>query len=74
MTNTRLLTVAEAAALLGIGKTTLYLLLASGGLPSVQIGRRRLIREDAIAAYIDGLTGSGPDPKWTAARAVQARQ
>ena len=59
MTNAQLLTVPEVAARLGIGRTTLYLLLAQGDLPSVRIGRRRLIREDAIEDFIRAL--SSPD-------------
>jgi excisionase family DNA binding protein len=46
-----LLTVAEAAKQLGIGRTTAYALVASGDLESVQIGRLRRVHVDAISAY-----------------------
>jgi excisionase family DNA binding protein len=46
-----LLTVEEAAKQLGIGKTKAYQLVRSGDLGSVQIGRLRRIRRDAVAAY-----------------------
>jgi excisionase family DNA binding protein len=39
-----LLSVPKGAALLGIGKTKLYQLIASGELPSVVVGKRRLLR------------------------------
>lgn len=50
-----LLTVAEAAERLGIGKTTTYALVRSGDLESVLIGRLRRIHVDAIAEFAAGL-------------------
>lgn len=50
-----LLTAAEAAELLGIGRSTVYELIASGEIESVQIGRARRIPEPALAAYIARL-------------------
>lgn len=50
----QLLTVNEAAALLRMNRCTLYRgALATGELPSVRIGSRRLIRADDLAAFID---------------------
>jgi excisionase family DNA binding protein len=50
----KLLTVKEAAALLRLGRTTLYTgALATGELPSIRIGSRRLIRADDLAAFIE---------------------
>lgn len=45
---------AEAARLLGIGRTRLYEELATGALPSFHLGRRRLIRIAAIEAWLSG--------------------
>ena len=48
-----LLTVAEAARQLGIGRSLFYELLADGQVESIHIGRLRRIPIDALAAYID---------------------
>ena len=45
---------AEAARLAGVGRTTLYAALSSGALPSLKLGRRRLIKLDALRAWLDG--------------------
>lgn len=44
---------AEAARLAGVGRSTLYLALKSGALPSIKLGKRRLIRVDALEAWLD---------------------
>ncbi|MEQ8817864.1 MAG: helix-turn-helix domain-containing protein [Thalassobaculum sp.] len=44
--------VEDAAAMVGIGRTTLYAAMGSGSLPSLKIGKRRLIRVDALKAWI----------------------
>lgn len=49
----RLLGVDEAAAMLGIGRTACYELIARGRLRSVKVGRRRLVAASDLAAYID---------------------
>jgi len=49
---TTLLTVAEAAMRLSIGRSHLYALMASGELRSIRLGRRRLIPESAIEDLI----------------------
>ena len=46
-----MLTVEEAAAELGIGRTTAYALVKSGELPSVKVGRLRRIPLTEIHAY-----------------------
>jgi excisionase family DNA binding protein len=51
-----LLTVEEAAQRLGIGRTTMFRLIKSGEIESVQIGRLRRIRPDALTAYTQRLT------------------
>jgi excisionase family DNA binding protein len=48
-----LLTVSEAAHLLGIGRSLLYELLAGGQVESIHVGRLRRIPADALATYID---------------------
>ena len=46
--------VTEAAAVTGLGRTTLYALIGSGTLPSCKIGKRRLI----ASADLEGLIGN----------------
>lgn len=47
----RLLSVAEAARALGIGRTALYGEITAGRCRSLKVGRRRLVPSSAIAAY-----------------------
>jgi len=49
----RLLSVLEAATMLGLGRSALYGELQGGRLRSVKVGRRRLVPAAAVAAYID---------------------
>jgi excisionase family DNA binding protein len=42
----------DAARLMGIGRSTVYELLASGRLESIKIGRRRIIPGLAIRAFM----------------------
>ena len=51
----RLLTATEAARVVGIGRTKLYELMASGQLCSVKIGRRRLVPAAMLDEYIEQL-------------------
>ncbi|WP_063775866.1 helix-turn-helix domain-containing protein [Streptomyces odonnellii] len=50
------LTVEEAARRLGVGRTTMYALLASGEIPSVTIGRLRRIPAEALSDYVAART------------------
>lgn len=50
-----LYSVEEAAGLLGIGRTFMFHLLATGEIDSLKIGRRRKIPRDAIDGYIERL-------------------
>jgi excisionase family DNA binding protein len=50
-----LVTIPEAARRLGIGRSTLYELIASGAIETVRIRRARRIPVDALHAYIEGL-------------------
>ncbi|MFD1150465.1 helix-turn-helix domain-containing protein [Saccharothrix hoggarensis] len=49
--NRVLLTAEEAAERLGVGRTTMYRLIGSGEIESVQIGRLRRIPVTAVDAY-----------------------
>ena len=50
---------AEAARLLGLGKTKLYELIATNELASIKIGARRLIRVSAIEDFLDRVAAEG---------------
>ncbi|MCU1667017.1 MAG: hypothetical protein QOI36_4151 [Pseudonocardiales bacterium] len=50
-----LLTPEEAGEALGVGRTTIYALLRTGDLESVQIGRLRRISLSAVEAYAEQL-------------------
>lgn len=48
----------EAAYRLGIGRSTLFGLLASGDLDSIRVGRRRLVPDEALRRFIaDRMAG-----------------
>lgn len=51
-----LLTVEEAAELLGIGRTTAFALIRTGALRSVRIGRLRRVRIADLNAYAETLS------------------
>ena len=51
----RLIRPEQAAALLGIGRTKLYELMARGELESVTIDRRRLVPVDAVEEFVQRL-------------------
>jgi excisionase family DNA binding protein len=48
-----LLTVAQAAALLSISRTTLYELLAGGAIESIYIGRSRRVPVSALHDFVE---------------------
>lgn len=51
-----LLRVEEAARVLSIGRSKTYAMIASGQLPSVQVGRRSLrVPADALHAWVEHL-------------------
>jgi excisionase family DNA binding protein len=50
-----LYSVEEAANLLGIGRTFMFHLVATGEIDSFKIGKRRKIPRDALDAYIERL-------------------
>jgi len=43
----------EAAAILRISKSEVYRLLATGGLPHVAIGKRKIIRREDLDAWLE---------------------
>ena len=49
------LSLTDAAQALGIGSTKLGQLVASGELPTVSIGRRRLVLAEDLTAYVVAL-------------------
>ncbi len=58
----KLLRIPDAAAVLGIGRSKLYELLADGTLPMVKIGRRALVPTHAVeefAARLEAEQGDG---------------
>ncbi|GEK19919.1 helix-turn-helix domain-containing protein [Cellulomonas xylanilytica] len=55
MTPRILLSVNEAAAALGIGRTLMYELLGSGQVESVFVGRLHRVPADALMAFVDKL-------------------
>jgi excisionase family DNA binding protein len=56
--NKLLLTVPEAAARLGVGRTLMYELIRTGAIPSVRVGRLRRIRTADLEAYAAELTAT----------------
>jgi excisionase family DNA binding protein len=53
-----LLTVEQAALLLGLGRTSTYELVMRGLIQSVKIGRRRLVVREGLSSYISELLSS----------------
>lgn len=49
------LSVAEAAAQAGISRTFLYERIASGELATIKLGKRRLIRVEALRRWLERL-------------------
>lgn len=54
----------EAIAMIGIGRTRLYELIASGDIKTVKIGRRRLVQVESLRAIASA--GVSPPTKPTA--------
>ncbi len=52
--NTLVFSIAETAKALGVSERHIARLLASGALPSVRIGRRRLVRRAALKGWLEG--------------------
>lgn len=58
-----LLTVKQAADMIGVGRSTLYRVLDRGEITSVHLGASRRIPLCAVYAYIDGLATVIPTTK-----------
>jgi excisionase family DNA binding protein len=69
-----LLTVVEAAAMLGVGRTKAYELIAAGELQVVHIGRAARVPLVAVRRYVDGLVSQGPRTIRSAPRSRAASQ
>ena len=54
----RLLSVSEAAEMLGIGRSATYQAISAGRLHSVRVGRRRLVPAGGVAAFIREADGA----------------
>jgi excisionase family DNA binding protein len=55
-TQTLLVTIEEAARLLGIGRTTMFELIGRGEVKSVRLGRRRLITRRSLESFVEELS------------------
>jgi len=55
----RLHHVESAMERLGLGRSKVFELLASGQLRSVKVGRRRLVSEAALVEFIENLDAGG---------------
>lgn len=52
----QLITASQAARLLGISRSKVYILLKEGKLGSVTIGRSRRITREQVSDFVKGLT------------------
>lgn len=50
-----LLTVEEAGAAIGIGRSLMYELIAAGEIKTVRVGRLRRIRPESLCSYVETL-------------------
>lgn len=58
-----LLRAEEAAKLLGLGRAKLYMMMASGELPTVRIGRSVRVPLDKLREWVDKRAGSSVVPR-----------
>lgn len=49
----------EAAAMLGVGRTTTFNLIATGELTSFTVGRRRLVPVSAVVKFVEDHIADG---------------
>jgi len=56
-----LLTVEEAADVVGLSRSKVYELLAAGRVASVQIGRARRVPKKSLEDFVDGLIRDRPE-------------
>ena len=55
-TNRVLLTVADAVEATSLSRSTIYEMIKSGELPTVKVGKRRLVPTASLQAWADSLT------------------
>jgi len=67
-----LLSIAEAARVLGISRTVFYRLIAQGEIRCIGIGRRRLVARTELQDFIARQSPAAPNP--TPEKAIAARQ
>ncbi len=48
----------------GLGRSTVYAVIATGRLQSVKVGRRRLVTESALVEFINGLNEEAARAGW----------
>ncbi len=58
-TDAELLTVEEAAERLRIGRTSMYRLISTGAVETVQVGRLRRVPPECLAEYVARLRSGG---------------
>lgn len=58
--NTKLLSVKETEEALNLGHTKVCELIAAGDIESIKIGRRRLIKPEAIDRFIERMVAEDP--------------
>ena len=54
-----IMSIAEAAAYLGISQSTMYQIVRIKGFPCMRIGRRILVNRRMLDAWIDEMTAKG---------------
>ncbi len=57
----KLLSINQTCDVLGIGRTSLYGLIARKRLNSLKLGRRTLISSDVLDAFVASLSAPAPD-------------
>lgn len=55
MQESKLVSINDAARMLGIGRSTLYLILKDGQLPARKLGKRTLILRSDIESFVEAL-------------------
>jgi len=64
----------EASSMLGIGKTLTYELIGSGKLPTIMIGRRRLVSRQQLEEFLAELHRSAAETLISTTSASRRRQ
>ena len=59
-----LMTIADAALALGIGRSTLYELIGRGQLEVVHVGRSARVPADALRSLVERLRAEEPPDRW----------